>query len=232
MIDVASLGVAIDTSNVRIATGDLKAWNAETGRTEKATGAAARAVDDMNGKVRVAGGVIAKANAEVAKFGAANGKTTASLTSTYAVAQLNNTVPPSAQATANSVKGTTLDVSRPTGYSNFDFIRDHASQAGEPLRKSEAQEAGEAIDRFWKLVSPIVRDPRVNFAANQGDNILVQLLRETDFNKQAEAFDQINQDYKEKKDRSERSPLPQFQKDAEDAKKMLSVASTIYESRT
>jgi hypothetical protein len=48
MIDVAKLGIAIDTSQVRSAANDLNVWSVEAARAERATGAAARAVDNMN----------------------------------------------------------------------------------------------------------------------------------------------------------------------------------------
>ncbi|MBB5573314.1 MULTISPECIES: hypothetical protein [Rhizobium] len=233
MLDIARLGIVIDASQVRSAANDLSVWNAEATRAEKKTSAAARAIDDMNGKVRVAGGTIGKANAEVIKLAAANGKVAANATTTFAVAQLINSAPPTTQASASGANRSMLDFSHPTGYSNFDFIRERASGAGEPLRKSEIQEVGEAIHWFLQLVGPFVSDAKAKLAATQGDNILTRLLRETDLNKQATAFEEIKKDRDEKKDRSTLSgdSMPQFKKDAEDAEKMLSVANTIYKSR-
>ncbi|MGY5775587.1 hypothetical protein [Rhizobium sp. LEGMi135b] len=233
MLDVARLGIVIDASQVRSAANDLSVWNAEATRAEKKTSAAARAIDDMNGRVRVAGGAIGKANTEVIKLAAANGKVAANATTTFAVAQLINSAPATTQAPASGANRSMLDFSHPTGYSNFDFIRERASGAGEPLRKSEIQEVGEAIHWFLQLAGPFVSDAKAKLAATQGDNILTRLLRETDLNKQATAFEEIKKDRDEKKDRSTLSgdSMQQFKKDAEDAEKMLSVANTIYKSR-
>ncbi|SCB51871.1 hypothetical protein [Rhizobium lusitanum] len=233
MLDVARLGIVIDASQVRSAANDPSVWNAEATRAEKKTSAAARAIDDMNGKVRVAGGAIGKANTEVIKLATANGKVAANAMTTFAVAQLINSAPPTTQAAASGASRSMLDFNHPTGYSNFDFIRERASGAGEPLRKSEIQEVGEAIHWFLQLVGPFVSDAKAKLAATQGDNILTRLLRETDLNKQAIAFEEIKKDRDEKKDRSTLSgdSMPQFKKDAEDAEKMLSVANTIYKSR-
>ncbi len=233
MIDVAKLGIVIDTSQVRSAANDLNVWSVEAARAEKITGAAARAVDNMSGKLRIAGGVIAKANSQVSNLGASHGNAANLIrypTGTFDIAQKQVAATSSpVQAPASDAGRRAFDFSQPTGYADFDYIRSRASQAGEPLRKSDIQEAGETIHWLIELLGPLIRDARVKMA----DHALTELLQGTDFNKQAEVIEKLSKDAEIKKKRSESNGdrVPTLKTDAADAEERLEFAKLVYDSR-
>ncbi len=69
MADVATLGVGVDTSNLRAATSYLDAWAATAMRTEKAIGAAARAMGVLSDNGRLSGSSISKIGAGIVDLG-------------------------------------------------------------------------------------------------------------------------------------------------------------------
>ncbi|NKJ04119.1 hypothetical protein [Rhizobium sp. SG741] len=71
--DVATLGISVDSSNVRKATGDLDGFAAAMGRVTSSSGATSRAFKTMNGEAKTTGGTVDKAAANVLKFGASYG---------------------------------------------------------------------------------------------------------------------------------------------------------------
>ncbi|WP_412065115.1 hypothetical protein [Rhizobium sp. SYY.PMSO] len=71
--DVATLGISVDSSNVRKATGDLDGFAAAMGRVTNSSGATSRAFKTMNGEAKTTGGIVDKAAANVLKFGTSYG---------------------------------------------------------------------------------------------------------------------------------------------------------------
>ncbi|MFT4002850.1 MAG: hypothetical protein QM684_21665 [Rhizobium sp.] len=53
--DVATLGISVDSSNVRKATGDLDGFAAAMGRVTNSSGATSRAFKTMNGEAKTTG---------------------------------------------------------------------------------------------------------------------------------------------------------------------------------
>ncbi|ENN87820.1 hypothetical protein RHSP_47723 [Rhizobium freirei PRF 81] len=71
--DVATLGIFVDSSNVRKATGDLDGFAAAMGRVTNSSGATSRAFKTMNGEAKTTGGIVDKTAANVLKFGTSYG---------------------------------------------------------------------------------------------------------------------------------------------------------------
>jgi len=225
MIEVASLNLAIDTSRVRIATGDLKAWSAEAGRAEKATGATARSMKSMGDNAAATGGVIARVGKMVDGFDAKLKRTNDGMRGQLMVA--------AAAAPSSSIAANRVTLDRPTGSSAFDTILEKGSQTGEPLLKSDLQKAGENLQFFSNLLGGFVKDWRIKIAKMAADAAFEKVLQGTDFNELAAADAKLQERKKYWNDRvaENGNDLPQAKIEAAIANERARVSGIIYGAR-
>ncbi|MBB6484871.1 hypothetical protein [Rhizobium lusitanum] len=150
MADVATLGVGVDTSNLRAATSYLDAWAATAMRTEKAIGAAARAMGVLSDNSRLSGSSISKIGAGIVDLGTAFaktiGKSTQLVVSLKAVQEHANGV----GKASNMVPSNSANFESLRGGATLKFVLDQSSQTGQPLLKTDEQKGAELISGFLK----------------------------------------------------------------------------------
>lgn len=150
MADVATLGVGVDTSNLRAATSYLDAWATTAMRTEKAIGAAARAMGVLSDNSRLSGSSISKIGAGIVDLGTAFaktiGKSTQLVVSLKAVQEHANGV----GKASNMVPSNSANFESLRGGASLKFMLDQSSQTGQPLLKTDEQKGAELLSGFLK----------------------------------------------------------------------------------
>lgn len=126
--DVATLGISVDSSNVRKATGDLDGFAAAMGRVTNSSGATSRAFKTMNGEAKTTGGIVDKAAANVLKFGTSYGLAADKLRGGLVVleAQPNNGALSSHAFMADTHGAVAASANiQPTGDKDYDYFLAH-----------------------------------------------------------------------------------------------------------
>jgi hypothetical protein len=201
--DVATLNVLIDSSGVRVATNDIKVWNAEVSRAEKSTGATARAMSNVNENTRLTSGVLSKATADVVKFdsriGKLNGKLAQAATSLVAVNERTTEKPRSTEA-INKNASTESNLSTPNfsrlgGGSKLNFVTSHAQDAGTPFVETDTQRALKGLSWILQKVGPLSSRQEVAGVAAESSDFFKWLADNTNDNKLIEIRDEVNKTY-------------------------------------
>lgn len=226
MADVATLGVGIDTSNLRSATSYFDAWAATAMRTEKAIGAAARAMGILNDNGRLSGGSISKIGAGIGDLGAAFartiGKSTQLIASLKAVQGHANGI----GKTSNMVQSNSVNFGSLRGGATLKFVLDQSSQAGQPLLKTDEQKGAELLRGFLKESAGFIPRKDMKIGSQIVSSFLDGEIGKTIYNRLLKVRSEINEQYSNAKKRNEESgdSMPEYKSDLKIAseKKRLS----------
>ncbi|MDK4701120.1 hypothetical protein PH562_02640 [Rhizobium sp. CNPSo 4062] len=184
MIDVATLGISVDSSNVRAAADDFDGFAAAMNRVVRGSGAVSRALKTMNNDAKIMGGVVDKTIAQINKFGAGS----APLVNRFqgALAALNT--PSNDRGFASQSSNVRSQANAPTsaqlnhtGNEQYDYFLDHRAEFAADLGPGVLDNLVSAASILTKAVVgliPIAGDQASTVAGDWVDSFSPSNMRQ------------------------------------------------------
>ncbi|MFB2561761.1 hypothetical protein [Rhizobium sp. IMFF44] len=184
MIDVATLGISVDSSNVRAAADDFDGFAAAMNRVVRGSGAVSRALKTMNNDAKIMGGVVDKTIAQINKFGAGSAPLVNRLQG--ALAALNT--PSNDRGFASQSSNVRSQANAPTsaqlnhtGNEQYDYFLDHRAEFAADLGPGVLDNLVSAASILTKAVVgliPIAGDQASTVAGDWVDSFSPSNMRQ------------------------------------------------------